>query len=209
MADHFQYLASVPIIALGVAIAAHFLRDRQASPLVAAVILLTLTLMTARRTADYWSEQILWEDTLTKDGDCSVAHARLGLIFAEKRQYKAAADQFREVVRLNPSSVDDRLRFASLSMQAGRQEESVAQYRILLTLEPDSIETSLTLAKILSQMGAKEEAVVELETRLKRNPSDVKLHLGLAIVLAELSRFDEAIDQVLGGAASRSFKHEH
>jgi protein O-mannosyl-transferase len=194
VADHFQYLASVPLIALAASAGASVLAGRRAAPVLAGGLLVVLALMTCCRSMDYWSEETLWQDTLAKHADCSVAHARLGMILYEKRQYGAAAEHFREVVRLNPDSALDRLRLANLVAGAGRFEEAVVEYRTVLTMEPDSEEACLALAATLSRMGRHNEAANEVESMLRRHPDSAGLHFGLGAVRAEQGRLEQAIE---------------
>jgi len=196
VADHFQYLASVPLLALAASAGVSALSGRQAAPVVAVGILLILAITTCQRTLDYSSEESLWQDTVTKHADCSVAHARLGMILFEKRQYIEAADHFRVVVRLNPDSAIERFRLANLAAAAGRKEEAVAEYRTYLKMDPDSEAACIALARTLSQLGRHGEAADELESMLRRHPNIPTLHFGLGIVRAEQGQLNEAIEQV-------------
>jgi Flp pilus assembly protein TadD len=196
VADHFQYLASVPLIALAAAGLASLPSMPRAAPAMGTGLLLLLGVMTCRRTLDYRSEQRLWEDTLAKYADCSVAHARLGMILADREHYAAAADHFREVVRLNPESAADRLRLANLALAAGQLDEVVTQHRALLTDDPDSVSGWLMLARALMQLGRPDEAAEELSKALGRHPNDAGLHIAMGLARAEQRQLDQAIEHV-------------
>jgi Flp pilus assembly protein TadD len=196
VADHFQYLASVPLIALAASAGACLLAGRRAAPVLAGGLLVALAALTCRRTMDYASEQTLWEDTLAKHADCSVAHARLGIILFDEGRYRAAAEHLREVVRLNPDSVMDRFRLANLLARTGRREEAVVEYRALLARTPDWEGACLALVKTLSQLGRHDEAATEIETMLREHPDSARLHFGLGIVRAEQGQVKEAIEHL-------------
>jgi tetratricopeptide (TPR) repeat protein len=196
VADHFQYLASVPLIALAAAGLARVLDGRPAAPAVVGAVLVALAALTARRTLAYEDEQALWEDTLTKHPDCAVAHARLGIILAGRGQYRPAADHFREVVRLTPDSGDDRLFYASLAARAGRTDEAEAAYRAVLAADPDSTAARLGLADTLARATRYAEAAAELEAVRARQPTDAHLHFLLGMVRARQGQMDRALHEV-------------
>jgi tetratricopeptide (TPR) repeat protein len=193
VADHFQYLASVSLIALAATAGAMILGKRWPARVLAGLLLLVLAILTCRRSMDYSSEQTLWEDTLVKYPDCSLAHARLGVILAARGQYRKAVDHFHEVVRLNPDSPDDRLKLANFSELAGQLEEAVAQYRALLVMAPDLTAASGDLARCLCLQGHFDEAVRELEAALRFHPDDANVHCSLGLIRADQGRLDQAI----------------
>ncbi|MSR54814.1 MAG: tetratricopeptide repeat protein [Gemmataceae bacterium] len=197
VADHFQYLASVPLIALAVAAGYSVLSGRQSAPYLAGGLLLILAILTGSQCTHYKSEQTIWEDTLAKHSDSSIAHARLGLIRAQKEEFGPAADHFREVVRLKPDSVADRLRHANLASAAGRIEESAAEYRTLLAIDPDSKLILFSLVNSLTQLSRHDEAAEVLEAALQQQPADPKLHSALGLVRFEQGRHDQGIEHVL------------
>ena len=87
MADHFQYQASLGLIAL-FAVAANRTRrklgpglQRAALP-AAGVLLLALGALTWRQSGNYESEERTWTHTLEKNPACLMAHNNLGLVLA-------------------------------------------------------------------------------------------------------------------------------
>jgi tetratricopeptide (TPR) repeat protein len=197
VADHFQYLASVPLLALAATIGAAVLRGRRLAPLGAIVLLLVLAILTCRRSCDYRSEQILWQDTLAKHPDCSLAHARLGLLLADQRRYGQAVAHFHEVVRLNPDSAADRLRLANLAALAGRFEEAIAAYRTVSVMSADLQPlATIGLAKCLGRLGRFNEAAQEVEAALRRHADNALLHCLLGVIRAEQGQFDQALEHV-------------
>jgi Tfp pilus assembly protein PilF len=196
VADHFQYLASISLLALAAAAGAAVLGGRWPARVLAGLLLLVLAVLTCRRSVDYYSEQTLWEDNLAKYPDCSVAHARLGVLLADRGQYRKAADHFHEVVRLHPDSLDDRLKLANYTESAGRLEEAVVEYRTVLGMAPDRIAASTDLARCLCLMGRFDEAARELEAALRLHPEDANVHCSLGLIRADQGRFDQAIAHV-------------
>jgi len=89
VADHFQYLACIGLIALVVSAGARI--TERAGPRggdwgarAAAVVLLILGLLTWAQGRIYGAPEMLWRDTLTKNPDCWLAHNNLGLLLEKQ-----------------------------------------------------------------------------------------------------------------------------
>lgn len=163
VADHYQYLASIGPIVLGVAF---FASRRQSDgsapgwrrPLGVAVLML-LSLLDWRQTRIYANEETLWRDTIAKNPHCWMAHSNLGGILEHSGRFPDAAICFTESLRIRP---DD--------------------YQLLNNL-----------ANVLAKMGRLAEASERYSEALRRGPNDARVHHNLAGVLATSGRIDEAI----------------
>ena len=80
VADHFQYLASIGLLALLVAALSSVLRrlalPPAALPTVASMTLLLLGLLTLAQSFVYKDRPTLWQDTLAKNPESDLAHQR-------------------------------------------------------------------------------------------------------------------------------------
>lgn len=173
VADHFQYLASVPLIALGIAGACRlFQKWPVLGKVLAIALLLALGGRTFRQGFIYDSEQTLWEDTLTRHPNCALAHARLGVYFAREERYQEAVDHFTHVVRLHPDSLLDRLMLASYAAAAGMHDRAITEFRALLVLAPKSAVAHQGLGESLRHQGHLDEAEQHSEAAQKFQFSD-------------------------------------
>jgi len=90
VADHFQYLASLPLIALAAAGATRLPRPQ----VIGAGVLLALGTLAWRQALVYRDAETIWRDTLAKDPDSSMAH-----IARHTPGLRARDDRRRELLR--------------------------------------------------------------------------------------------------------------
>ena len=109
VADHFAYLPSLALIALGGGHrgAARRTHRRQRAGYVAAapaaaLLLLVLAVLTARQCGIYRDLRTLWTDTLAKNPGCWMAHNNFAMVLAGDGHLDDAIAHYREAVRLRP-----------------------------------------------------------------------------------------------------------
>ena len=119
VADHFQYLASVGLLALAGA-AIEFARSHFAAnlsrPIVAAsgLALIVLAAITCRQIGVYQDLQTLWSDTVAKNPSCWLAHNNLGVVLEGHGQFDEAIEHYRKTLEWDP--LESTCRHASLSI---------------------------------------------------------------------------------------------
>jgi tetratricopeptide (TPR) repeat protein len=104
VADHFQYHASIGLLALAAAAGAMLLdggRARLRLP-VAVLVLSVLGTLTWRQGYVYESARTLWEDTIAKNPDAFLAHHNLGYLYALDGDFARARELIRHSFELNP-----------------------------------------------------------------------------------------------------------
>ena len=109
VADHFQYLASIAIIAMMAAIAAHIGKRYFLSPkktrifnLIAILLILNFGLKTAYLSFSYKDVITLWSDTIDRNKECWVAYNNLGAEYNKRKQYEKALPFALSAVRIKP-----------------------------------------------------------------------------------------------------------
>jgi Flp pilus assembly protein TadD len=163
-ADHFQYLADIPIIALVCAVGAT-LWSRSRRP--ARVALSTL---------------------------CLIAFALLGFATSmQSRTYRDNETCFRSVLAKNPDSATAHNNVANILLRKGSLDEAVLHYRRTLKLEPGHQSANYNLAAALVQHGDLDEAIIRLKSILRENPNDAHAYNTLADALSKQGARSEAI----------------
>ncbi len=114
VADHFQYLASIPLICLGTAAVDAGVRwlakrassdGRAAGAIVGAVLLVVLGGLTWRQGHAYAGLETLWRDTIAKNPAAWMAHYNLGRLLLDEGRDAEAIACFEQTVAVSPRHV--------------------------------------------------------------------------------------------------------
>ena len=198
VADHFQYLASIGLVALAVSMGTAICRragrwGRDLGAGAAAVALLILGVSTWRQAHIYQDVTTLWSDTLEKNPQCLIAHNNLGTVLMHEGKVGEAIGQFEQALEIDPDDVEARTNLGTALFQTGRREEAIEQYRQALRVNPDYVQAHADLGIALAQMGKYEEAIAQAEQALRINPQLAEVRSNLGNMLMRAGRVPEAI----------------
>jgi tetratricopeptide (TPR) repeat protein len=223
VADHLQYFADVPLLALFSAGIAYAWNQHQRMTKIATVTIVTLLIgamgtYAFGRTEVYRSEETLWQDNLSKNADAWQAHIMMAQRRFKQERYAEAAHHAGRAAELKPELADIHNELGLAYCRLERFEEGIAEYRKALQLKEAkrSTERSAGVAKIranlanalaitanhLSEsaptvpeeaMRRYEEAIRQYEEALELDPQQPAIHRNLGMLLAQLGRYDEAI----------------
>ena len=191
VADHFQYLASVGILA-----PAAWLLAKVRHIAVPVVVLAVLGLLTVRQSAMYTDSETLYRETLARNPDSFLAHNNLGLILFARRRMPEAVAEYQAALRIKPDYTEAHFNLgAALAQMPGRLPDSIAQFEAALHDRPDLAEVHANLANALSLMpGRMNDAIAEYRAALRIRPDYASAHSNLGAALAEMpGRLPDAI----------------
>jgi tetratricopeptide (TPR) repeat protein len=198
VADHFQYLADIGIIALGCA--AGTLLWRKAAPSgrrlvagVGAVVVVGFCVCAFARALDYRSEYTMWTDTVAKNPGAWQAQYRLGAALLARNDIRGATAHFAEGVRLKPDDSNGRNNLGLGLVTAGQVAEGIEQYRTSIRLQDAQFHAHANLADALASLKRYDEAILEYRSALRWNPTLVSLLFRFGSALMESGNLDEAI----------------
>ena len=141
VADHFQYLASIAIIAMIAAIAAHTGKRYFASPrkmrilgLIVVLLMLNLGMETAGLTFSYKNVITLWRDTIDRNKECWVAHNNLAAEYNMLKQYDKALPFALGAVRIKPDYDIGHVSLASTYYRLKDYDNAVVNYKKAIDL---------------------------------------------------------------------------
>jgi tetratricopeptide (TPR) repeat protein len=157
VADHFQYLASLGVIALLVGTATTAMRGRPAAPLIACVYLAglgTLTWYQGRIYQDY-EQGRLWEANLRHNPESWLAHTTLGLMLCERGRFDDAEPHLLTALRINPDAALIHGNIAQLRLAQGDPEAALASYERAAEIDEFF---ALHVARTLLALGRDAEA---------------------------------------------------
>ncbi len=109
VADHFQYLAGIAVVALLVSGGSLLLRRLQLqhmAPIVAGGVVVTLVALSWPQELIYQNLEILWSNTCVKNSHAQIAYQNLGAIYEQKGDYKKAIDALWNAQKLEPNWVE-------------------------------------------------------------------------------------------------------
>ena len=221
VADHFQYLADIGVIAFGCAAGARLWgqsrRRSRALPggararegmetlrgfpsqiprLVAgaaALLVGAFTAATFSRAADFRSELTLWTDTVAKNPDAWQAQVRLGAALLARNEAAQAAEHFARGAQLRPDNADARNNLGLALVTLGRVEEGIAEYRESLRLDPAQFHAYANLGDLFAKLQRHAEAADAYRAAIRLRPDLAPLHFRLGAVLLDNGQIDEAI----------------
>ena len=198
VADHYQHIAIVGVIALAAALwSVWHRRAREAGRYSAAVVAVVsvgmLAFMTWRQSGLYRNEIALYEETLKKNPDCWIVHNNLGAALVKTGRSQEAIEHYQQALRLNPNYPEAWNNMGITLFNSGRLQEAVEHYRRALQLKPDYPDAHNNLGIILAQTGRVQEAIEHYQQALRQKPDFVEAYYNLAFVYAIMHESSEVI----------------
>lgn len=213
VADHFQYLASIGLLAAvfaGGSVLWQRYRpaDRVVLPVARAVVLLAFAGLTLYYTPRYESAETLWRDTIARNPDCWMAHNNLGELLFERglaaetkgrsgdvgQLYKLAEGHYRETVRIKPEEAGHHYNLGKALWKLNRNDEAEGHYREALRLSPEYTAVHFNLGLVLRGRGELDAAIDEFRAAIRIDPKFADAHANLGIALGMKNQHAEAVE---------------
>jgi tetratricopeptide (TPR) repeat protein len=190
VADHFQYLASLGIIAAICGSLGRSLRFLQGAAL---ALLCVLGVLTFRQCRVYRDVGALYTTTLESNPDCWLAHDNLGVVLAREGRLDEAIGHYREAIRLNPDFPETYNNLGNAMARLGRPAEATAAYAQAVRLRPGFAEAEFNWGNALSDAGDLSAAAVHYEKALGLRPAYPEAQYRLGNARANSGRLTDAI----------------
>lgn len=208
VSDHFQYHASIALIALAAAgatgWAARLTKESHRDAQGAAVILLAgLAALSFRQTFIYHDLETLYRDTIAKNSQAWLAYQNLSTYVNDRGQHDEALRLAHEAMRWGAHEPSVHNNLGVFLFQQGQREgfrpgqldEAIGHLRQTLQLDPHRIEARKNLALALQLAGKPDEAFAEWNEMLRENPARADAHFELGNLLIAQNRPQEAAGQ--------------
>ncbi len=213
VADHYLYVALPGILALVVGsicqATSRLSWDRTSRAAASIAIVTLLAGLSWQQATIYTSPQRLWQDTLTKNRGCWLAHNQLGNLVGSSDKWELANDHYREALKLSrrqfgtghveTARIHNNL--GTMLGQASRQrsdsilmDEAIEHLETACRIDPDRGVYVESLAGVLQETGRVERAVAHLNEFLKRHPDASDTWLVLARCLDETGQTVDALN---------------
>lgn len=208
VADHFQYLASIPMLALaaaGVAILvsrfAAAERPTQVLALLALILGAGLGTLTWRQSRQYISAEVLYRETIARNPAAWMAYNNLGALkLAEASpDLSEAVTLLQTAVRLYPGNAEAHNNLGVAYQRLDRYEDAAKEHQEALRLFPTYAEAYNNLGLVAEHQGQIDEAQRYFATALRlqsgtRNTAEAHHNMGSA--LQKLGRYEEAVTEI-------------
>lgn len=197
VADHFQYLASLGLIALLTAAAVRTSRafgtaGQYPVRVLCAVILAALAFLSWKQCHAYKDLETLWRDTLSRNPGAWIAHSNLGEILVEQGKIDEAEAHCRKALELKRDLPEAHGNLANALYHKGKYDEAALHLKEVLRLDPENLRAMNNLAAVYEAQGKWEDAVDLFNDALRIDPLYPSAHYNLANVLVKQGRIEEA-----------------
>ncbi len=197
VADRFQYLAGIGVIAVVIGAAAcgtGRLPDlwQKGGLGVAAVVIVVLGLLTWRQ-ADIWRDDVtLNRHIIALNPEARNAHRHLAKVLSNQERYEEALEPARIAVDQRPDYYKAHITLGSILTALKHFEEAETHLRRAIELNPEVHGIRLNLSDVLYNQGRYEEALDIARAAVEQRPDSFASHGLLGSILTALKRFEEA-----------------
>ncbi|MBI2826507.1 MAG: tetratricopeptide repeat protein [Planctomycetia bacterium] len=203
VADHFQYHASLGLIALGaagVALAARRLGEPAALVYVVAGVLGILAALTFRQTFIYHDLETLYNDIIAKNPGGWTAYSNLSAYLATHGRHKESLPLARRACEIDPTkpTVQNNLGHILLKMgerygfEEGQLAEAAEHFRETVRIDPELWEARKGLGSVAMIEKDAHAAYDHFTAAMAGNPNDAEVLFGMGWSLAAMDRIGEA-----------------
>jgi tetratricopeptide (TPR) repeat protein len=206
VADHYQYMALIGVVALVAAAISDCLamrsgRARAAAIVFSAAAVCTLAVLTFRQAQLYGDPIALYRDNLSKNPGAAATHNNLGQILAEKGERAEAIEHYREAIKLDARDAQALNNLGTALYELGATDEAIGYFQQALAIRNYYPEAHSNLGLALQKEGRLAEATEELQAALQLRPDLTKTRFNLGLALTQQGKLPEAIDQYRAAVA--------
>jgi tetratricopeptide (TPR) repeat protein len=139
-----------------------------------------------------------YEEFFKRFGEDLAVRREFAGILITARQYRKAADQFRQLIAAQPNNVELRLSLSEVYTAAKEYRSAVAQLEEALKLSPDNLDIATRLARVYAIAGDVARGL-ELYNRYlaQLHPDDDQVPLSFGALLLELGRPEDGVPFLL------------
>lgn len=194
VADHYQYVASIALIAMFAAAVnkVHEVSGNWARFVFVPIIFILLGTLTWRQAHIYKDEEALWTDTLKKNPSSWMAHNNLANFLNNQGRLIEALQHHTESLRLNPKS-------SSAYNDRGITNSALGNYRIAIEdfdkaigLKPNNARYYYNRGLTYYNLGEYIRAVADLNRTVELNPKYAEAYYILALAYSKAGYAEQA-----------------
>ncbi len=197
VADHYQYIASIGLIALFAATLSILARKCrtawQLEVTSAALLFAVLGGLTWQQTKIYRNVETLWSDTLAKNPRSWLAHNNLGTELLKKGQVDDAMLHFQQSLVIKPDHAEAENNLGNALLRKGQLNDAVVHYQKALEIKPDYASPHTNLGNVFLRRGELNESIAQYEKAIAIKPDLAEAYNNLGFAHHEKGEREEAI----------------
>lgn len=202
VADHYQYIASIGIIALvvntGYVVINRFGGYAKGISIVTVLLILsTLGILTWRQCYIYKDRETLWLDTIQKNPDSSMARINLAAEYDKQGRFDESISQLKKTLQISPDSANVYEILGWVFVKKRNFDEAIDYYQHALLIMPENATAHNNLGNVFQLKGDLEQAVNHYSEALRIRPNYAEAHYNLGHVLEQMGKLDEAIQEYI------------
>ncbi len=195
--DHWQYLASIGLIALVVACGTHLVRERALGTCAAAIVVTVLCVWSWHHCEAFRSQETLYGEEVALNPRCWSAYYNLGNVYLRTNRLEDAVEQYERAIQLKPDHEAALNNLAFALLQLGVVNEAVDRLEQVVRIDAKSADAHYNLATALARVGRIQDAIGEYEQVVHLKPDFVEAHYVLGVLFARTGRTQQAINEFL------------
>ena len=206
VADHYQYLASLGLIAVLVgsvqwqfeawiraASGSAAARLRTAELCIGIVVLLMLGILTWRQSYVYRDSTTLWMDTLKKNPRSWMAYNNLGIIVTREGNPARGEEYFKKALNINPAHLEGYNNLGAAYTKQGRLKDAANVYEQALALQSNHPKTLNNLGIVYAKEDRLDSAIETYTKALSISPRYIEARYNLGNAFLNKGSYEEAI----------------
>ncbi len=133
------------------------------------------------------------KEAAAQSGETAQIHDELGSLYAQRKDWPHAAEEFDRALRMNPNLAEAHLHLGFV-LQAEQKGDSVGEWTEACALAPDDGRIALLAGKALADAGQDDKAVPILERAVHLEPNSSAATYQLALVYQRTNRAADAAE---------------
>jgi tetratricopeptide (TPR) repeat protein len=195
VADHFQYVALLAVLALIASGATQWAARWPAAVArgVAAAVLLTLGTLTWRHAATFRDVFTLYTTTIARNPACWMAHNNLAIALVDAGRAIEALPHYEKALALRPNYAEAENNFGYALTQLGRAADALPHLQRAVQIKPAYAEAHNNLGAAMMGLNRPSEGMSAFSEAIRLKPSYAVAHFNLGLALASNGKPAEAI----------------
>jgi Tfp pilus assembly protein PilF len=191
VADHFQYLASLGIIAL----AASLCRDKWRTSAAVAIIVV-LGVITRIDAAAYRDAETLYRTTFAGNPRCWMCYNNLGVVLFKQSKAPLAMDFYLQALQIKPDYAEATNNIGVMLTSRGFPAAAEVKFQEALRMKPNYPDAFNNLGNVFLLMGKVDEAMPNIERALEMRPDYPEAKMNRGAAMLKMNRTADAISDL-------------